>query len=46
MIIGAVMIALVLRSTDFSFSTLMGDGTEEHIRHDLALEKLQRDRDE
>ena len=43
---GAVVNALVFSSTNFVFSRLKGHGEEEQKRHDLALEKLQRARDE
>ena len=45
-IAGAVVNALAFSSTDFVFSKLTDHGAEEHKRHDLALEKLQRARDE
>ena len=43
---GAVMNALVLSGTNFVFSRLTDHGGEECKRHDCALEKLQRARDE
>ena len=43
---GAVVSALVFSGTNFVFSRLMDHGEEEHKRHDLALKKLQRARDE
>ena len=42
---GAVMKALAFSGTIFFFSRLTDDGEEERKRHDLALEKLQRERD-
>ena len=45
-IAGAVVNALAFSSTDFVFSKLTDHGAEERKRHDLALEKLQRARDE
>ena len=38
--------ALAFSSTNFVFSRLTDHGAEERKRHDLALEKLQGDRDE
>ena len=38
--------ALAFSGTNFIFSKLMDHGAEECKRHDLALEKLQRARDE
>ena len=43
---GAVVNALAFSGTNFVFSRLTGHGAEECKRHDLALEKLQRARDE
>ena len=43
---GAVVNALVFSGTNFVFSRLTDDGAEECKRNDLALEKLQRERDE
>ena len=43
---GAVVNALVFRGTNFVFSRLTDHGAEELKRHDLALKKLQRTRDE
>ena len=43
---GAVVNALAFSGTNFIFSRLTDHGAEERKRHDLALEKLQRDRDE
>ena len=43
---GAVVNALAFSSTNFVFSRLTDHGAEERKRHDLALEKLQRARDE
>ena len=43
---GAVVNALAFSGTNFVFIRLTDHGAEEHKRHDLALEKLQRDRDE
>ena len=43
---GAVVNALAFRGTNFGFSRLTDHGEVEHKRHDLALEKLQRARDE
>ena len=43
---GAVVNALVLSGTNYIFSRLTDHGVEERKRHDLALEKLQRTRDE
>ena len=43
---GAVVNALALSGTNFLFSRLTDHGEEEGKRHDLALEKLQRARDE
>ena len=43
---GAVVNALAFSDTNFVFSRLTDHGAEEHKRHDLALEKLQRARDE
>ena len=43
---GAVVNALAFSSTTFVFGRLTDHGSEEHKRHDLALEKLQRARDE
>ena len=45
-ITGAVVNALVFSGTYFIFSRLTDHGEEERKRHDLALEKLQRARDE
>ena len=43
---GAMVNALAFSGTNFFFSRLTDHGAEERKRHDLALEKLQRDRDE
>ena len=43
---GAVMNALAFSDTSFVFSRLTDHGEKECKRHDLALEKLQRERDE
>ena len=43
---GAVVNALAFSGTNFIFSRLTDHGAEERKRHDLALEKLQRARDE
>ena len=43
---GAVVNALAFNGTNFVFSRLTDHGAEERKRHDLALEKLQRARDE
>ena len=43
---GAVINALAFSSTSFVFSRLTDHGAEEGKIHDLALEKLQRGRDE
>ena len=43
---GAVVNALAFSGTNFIFSRLTDHGAEERKRHDLALEKLQGDRDE
>ena len=43
---GAVVNALAFSRTNFVFSRLTDHGEEERKRHDLALEKLQRARDE
>ena len=43
---GAVVNALAFSGTNFVFSKLTDHGEEERKRHDLALEKLQRVRDE
>ena len=43
---GAVVNALALSGTNFVFSRLTNHGGEESKRHDLALENLQRARDE
>ena len=43
---GAVVNALAFSRTNFVFSRLTDHGAEERKRHDLALEKLQRARDE
>ena len=43
---GAVVNALAFSGTNFVFSRLTDHGEEECKRHDLALEKLQRARDE
>ena len=42
----AVVNALAFSGTNFVFSRLTDHGAEERKRHDLALEKLQRARDE
>ena len=43
---GAVVNALAFSGTNFVFSGLTNHGEEEQKRHDLALERLQRARDE
>ena len=43
---GAVVNALAFSNTNFVFSRLTDHGEEKHKRHDLALEKFQRTRDE
>ena len=43
---GAVVNALAFSGNIFFFSRLTDHGAEERKRHDLALEKLQRARDE
>ena len=43
---GSVVNALVFSGTNFVFSRLTDHGAEERKRHDLALEKLQRTREE
>ena len=43
---GAVVNALTFSGTNLVFSRLTDYGPEERKRHDLALEKLQRERDE
>ena len=43
---GAVVNALAFSGTNFAFSRLTDHGEEEHKRHDLALERLQKARDE
>ena len=43
---GAVVNALTFSGTNLVFSRLTVQGAEEHKRHDLALEKLQRAWDE
>ena len=43
---GAVINALAFTGTNFVFSRLTDHGEEEWKRHDLALEKVQRARDE
>ena len=43
---GAVLNARAFSGTNFVFSRLTDHGAEERRRHDLALEKLQRARDE
>ena len=43
---GAGVNALVFSGTNFVFSRLTDHGAEERKRHDLALEKLQRTREE
>ena len=43
---GAVVNALAFRGTNVIFSRLTDHGTEERKRNDLALEKIQRARDE
>ena len=45
-ICGAVAKILAFSSTNFVFSRLTDHGAEERIRHDLALKKIQRERDE
>ena len=42
----AVVNALAFSGNNFIFSSLTDHVAEEHKRHDLALEKLQRERDE
>ena len=42
----AIVNVLAFSHTNFFFSRLTDHGTEELKRHDLALEKLQRERDE
>ena len=43
---GAVINALAFSDTNFVVSRLIDHGAEEHKRHDLALKKLKRARDE
>ena len=43
---GAVVNALAFSGTNFVFIRLTDHGEEERKRHDLALEKLQKARDE
>ena len=43
---GAAVNALAFRGTNFIFSRLTDHGAKERKRHDLALEKLQRARNE
>ena len=43
---GAVVNAVAFSFTNFVFRRLTDHGAEERKRHDLALEKLQRARDE
>ena len=43
---GALVNALAFSGTNFVFSKLTDQGDEERKRHDLALERLQRARDE
>ena len=43
---GAVVNAIAFSGSNFVFSRLTDYGAEERKRHDLALEKLQRARDE
>ena len=43
---GAVVNALAFSDTNFFFSSLTDHGAEERKRHDFALEKLQREREE
>ena len=43
---GAVVNALAFSGNNYFFSRLTDHGAEERKRHDLALEKLQRTRDE
>ena len=43
---GAVVNALAFRGTNFVFSRFTDHGTKEHKRHNLALEKLQKARDD
>ena len=43
---GAVVNAIAFSSTNFVFLKLMDHSAEECRRHDLALEKVQRARDE
>ena len=46
MVGGAVVNALTFSGTNFVFSRLTDYGEEERKRHDLAVEKLQKARDE
>ena len=43
---GAVVNALAFSGTNFFFSSLTDHGADERKRHDLAIEKLQREREE
>ena len=43
---GAVVNALAFSGTNFIFSRLTDHGTKQRKRHDLALENLQRARDD
>ena len=43
---GALVNALAFSGTNFVFSTLINHGEEERKRHELALKRLQRARDE
>ena len=43
---GAMVNALAFSGTNFIFGRLLDHGKEERKMHDLALEKLQRARDE
>ena len=43
---GPVVNTLAFSGTNFFFSSLTDHGAEERKRHDLALEKLQREREE
>ena len=43
---GAVVNALAFNRTNLAFSRLMDHGAEEYKRHDVALEKFEKARDE
>ena len=43
---GAAMNALAFSGTNFVFNSLTGHGVEKRKRHDLALERLQKRRNE